>query len=106
MKLSDLSLFNSSGKNETTYDNWLIQVKNKLWGNIDAYSTEELRIIYAADCVSGDTLVLISPHLNTINHHVYVTVRELYKHLDELYGDLNKEKNAYHTFKELTIKKG
>jgi hypothetical protein len=33
-------------------------------------------------------------------------VKELYEHLDELYGDPNKEKNARHTFKELTMKKG
>ena len=106
MKLPDPSLFDGSGKDGTTYDNWLIQVKNKLRGNVDAYPTKELRIIYAAGCMSDDALALISPRLDAANHHAYATVKDLYEHLDELYGDPNKEKNARHTFKELTMKKG
>ena len=47
-KLPDPPLFDGSCKDGTTYDNWLIQVKNKLRGNADAYPTEDLRIIYAA----------------------------------------------------------
>jgi hypothetical protein len=106
MKLLDSPLFDSSCKDKTTYDNWLIQVKNKLCRNADAYSTEDLQIIYAAGQVSGDALALISLQLDAANHYVYATVRELYKHLDKLYGDLNKEKNARCVFKDLTIKKG
>jgi len=105
-KLPDPPLFDGSRKDGTTYDNWLIQVKNKLRGNADAYPTEDLRIIYAAGRVSGDALTLISPRLDAANHHAYATVRELYEHLDELYGDPNKEKNARRVFKELTMKKG
>jgi hypothetical protein len=56
--------------------------------------------------VSGDALALISPRLDAANHHAYRTVEELYEHLDELYGDPNKERNARHTFKELAMKKG
>ena len=105
-KLPDPPLFDGHSKDGTTYDNWLIQVKNKLRGNSDAYPTEELRIIYAAGRIGGDALALISPRLNAANHHAYITVRELFEHLDELYGDPNKEKNARHTFKELSMKKG
>jgi Zinc knuckle len=105
-KLPDPPLFDGSSKDGTTYDNWLIQVKNKLRGNADAYPTEELRIIYTAGRVSGNALALISPRLDSANHHAYKSVRELYEHLDELYGDPNKEKNARYTFKELVMKKG
>jgi hypothetical protein len=56
--------------------------------------------------MSGDTLVLISLCLDAVNHYAYTTVKELYEHLDELYGNSNKGKNARHTFKELTMKKG
>ncbi|KAH0545106.1 hypothetical protein GP486_008469, partial [Trichoglossum hirsutum] len=44
--------------------------------------------------VSGDALVLISPRLRAANRHAYKTVDELYGHLEELYGDPNKERNA------------
>ena len=105
-KLPDPPLFDGSCKDGTTYDNWLIQVKNKLCRNADAYPTEDLRIIYAAGRVSRDALTLISLQLDATNHHAYATVRKLYEHLDELYGDLNKEKNARHVFRELVMKKG
>jgi hypothetical protein len=105
-KLPDPPLFNGTSKDGITYDNWLIQLKNKLRGNLDAYPTEELRIIYAASRVSGDALALISPRLGADNHHAYTTTAELYEHLDELYGDPNKVRNARHAFKELAMKKG
>ena len=94
MKLPNLLLFDGSIKDRVTYDNWLIQVKNKLYSNADAYLTEDLKIIYVAGWVSSDTLTLISPHLWASNRHAYETVNELYEHLEELYGDPNKEQNA------------
>ncbi|KAH0543434.1 hypothetical protein GP486_008577, partial [Trichoglossum hirsutum] len=84
----------------------LVQVENKLRGNTDAYSTEDLKIIYVAGRVSGDTLALISLRLRATNRHAYETLNELYKHLEELYDDPNKERNAQQAFKDLTIKKG
>ncbi|KAH0542447.1 hypothetical protein GP486_008640, partial [Trichoglossum hirsutum] len=47
-KLPDPPLFNGSTKDRVTYDNWLIQVENKLHGNADTYPTEDLKIIYVA----------------------------------------------------------
>jgi hypothetical protein len=105
-KLPDPPLFDGSNKEGVTYNNWLIQVKNKLRGNADAYPTEDLKIIYAAGRVSGDALALISPRLDAANRHAYDTLDELYEHLEELYGDPNKERNARQAFKELTMKKG
>jgi hypothetical protein len=55
--------------------------------------------------VSKDTLALILLQLNAANHYAYTTICKLYKHLDKLYSDLNKKKNAYYMFKNLTIKK-
>jgi hypothetical protein len=81
-------------------------VKNKLYRNADAYLTEDLQIIYTAGWVSEDALTLISLQLDAANHYAYTTVRELYKHLDKLYSDLNKKKNARYVFKDLTMKKG
>jgi hypothetical protein len=105
-KLPDPPLFDGTSKDGVTFDNWLIQVKNKLRGNADAYPTEDLKIIYAASRTSGDALALISPRLSAANRHAYETLDELYEHLEELYGDPNKERNARQAFKDLTMKKG
>jgi hypothetical protein len=104
-KLPDPPLFDGSLKDGTTYDNWLVQIENKLRGNADAYPTEDLKIIYVAGRVSGDALALISPRLRAANRHAYETVNELYEHLEELYGDPNKERNARQAFKDLAMKK-
>jgi len=84
----------------------VIQVKNKLRGNSDSYPSEDLKIIYVAGRIGGDTLVLISPRLNIVSRYTYKIVAELYKYLDNLYGDPNKERNTRQAFKDLGIKKG
>ena len=56
--------------------------------------------------MSDNALALISLQLKALNSHIYNTVTELYKHLDELYSDLNKECNARQAFKDLVMKKG
>ncbi|KAH0551113.1 hypothetical protein GP486_007541, partial [Trichoglossum hirsutum] len=53
-KLPDPPLFDGSTKDGVTYDNWLIQVENKLCGNADTYLTEDLKIIYMAGQVSSN----------------------------------------------------
>jgi Zinc knuckle len=106
VKLPDPPLFEGRIKDGITFDNWVIQVKNKLRGNSDSYPSEDLKIIYVAGRVGGDALALISPRLNTASRHAYETVAELYKHLDDLYGDPNKERNARQAFKDLGMKKG
>jgi hypothetical protein len=83
-----------------------VQVKNKLRDNTDSYLTEDLKIIYTTGQVSGNTLALISPQFEASNPHIYDTVTELYEHLYELYGNLNKERNAQQVFKNLVMKKG
>ena len=93
-KLPDPSLFNESSKDRPTFDNWLVQVKNKLQGNVDSYSTEDLKIIYTTSQVSSNALTLIFLQLEALNSHVYDTMIELYKYLYKLYSDLNKECNV------------
>ncbi|KAH0551105.1 hypothetical protein GP486_007549 [Trichoglossum hirsutum] len=88
-----------------TYNNWLVQVENKLRSNADAYLTKDLKIIYVAGRVSGDAFTLISSCLRAMNWHAYETIDKLYGHLEELYGNPNKERNACQAFKDLTMKK-
>jgi hypothetical protein len=106
VKLPDPPIFEGTTKDGITFDNWLVQIKNKLRGNSDAYQTEDLKIIYVSGRVGGHALALISPRLNQDGRHAYETVGELYTHLEELYGDPNKERNARQAFKELSMKKG
>jgi Zinc knuckle len=106
VKLPDPPVFEGKTTAGPTFDNWLVQVKNKLRGNADAYPSEELKIIYVSGRVGGDALALISPRLDEASRHAYTTVAELYTHLEELYGDPNKERNARQALKDLVMQKG
>ena len=56
--------------------------------------------------MEGNALALVSPRLNPANRHAYHTIQELYEHLEELYGDPNKERNTRQGFKDLVMKRG
>jgi len=49
---------------------------------------------------------LISLRLDLASRYTYETVADLYKYLEELYGNPNKERNTRKAFKDLVIKKG
>jgi hypothetical protein len=91
-KLPDPVLF--SGEDRTMFDDWLIQIKNKLRGNRDFYPTEDMKILYVSSRLSGSALALVTPRLDEDCQTAYHTVSELYIHLKELYSDPNKASNA------------
>jgi hypothetical protein len=63
-KIKDLLLFSGKCENGTLFDDWLVQVKNKLRGNKDWYNTAELRLIYVSELLKGDALALTSTRTN------------------------------------------
>ena len=104
--LPDPPVFEGNVPDGISLDNWLIQVRNKLRGNAELYHSEDLKIIYAAGRVGGNALALIASRLNTAGLHAYQTVDDLYQHLEVLYGDPNKERNARRLFKDLSMEAG
>jgi hypothetical protein len=60
-KLPDLTLFTGD---RTVFDNWLIQIKNKLQGNTASYPTEDLKIIYVSSRLAGNALALTNPYMD------------------------------------------
>ena len=61
--------------------------------------------MYVVSRLSSKALTLVSLYLNQSNRYMYQMVTELYDHLGELYGDLNKEWNARQVFKDLIMKR-
>jgi hypothetical protein len=101
-KLPDPPLF--SGEDRTLFDDWLVQIKNKLRGNEDFYPTEVLKIIYVSSRLSSGALALVTPRLDEDSEYAYHKVTELYTHLKELYSDPNKANNARREFHNLRMK--
>ena len=102
-KLPDPPKFSGKLANGTTFENWLVQVKNKLRGNSDHYQSEDLKVIYVAGLLEGNALALVTSRLDPDNLLYYSTVTELYAHLLELYGDPNRTRNARQEFKQLIM---
>jgi hypothetical protein len=105
-KLPHPPTFDGTTDSGIIFEDWLVQVKNKLRGNYDHYPTEDLKVIYVAGLLQGNALALIAPRLDEDNQGYYQTVKELYRHLQELYGDPNRERNARRNFKSLYMKMG
>jgi hypothetical protein len=101
-KLPDPPLF--SGEDRAMFDDWLVQVKNKLRGNHEMYPTESLKIIYVAGRLTGTALALVTPRLDEDCQYAYLAVAELYAHLKELYSDPNKANNARREFQNLRMR--
>jgi hypothetical protein len=59
--LLDLTLFYGD---RTVFDDWLVQIKNKLQGNANIYLIEDLKIIYISSRLIGNTLALTNPRIN------------------------------------------
>ena len=53
------------------FDNWLIQIKNKLRGNANYYPSKDLKIIYIIRRLTSTTLTLITPRLDKDNDYTY-----------------------------------
>jgi len=104
IKLPDPPLF--SGADPSLFDDWAIQVKNKLRGNAESYPDELLKILYVSSRLTGDALKLTNPRLDEENPMVYRTVTEFLFHLKELYSDPNKIHNARRAFQSLMMKAG
>jgi hypothetical protein len=90
----------------TVFDDWLVQIKNKLRGNADMYPTEDLKIIYVSSRLAGDALALTNPRMNQESPHRYRQLSEIYDHLNELYSDPNKLQNARRDFGKLMLRPG
>jgi hypothetical protein len=86
-KLPDPTLF---AGDRTVFDDWLVQIKNKLRGNADSYPSEDLKIIYVSSRLTGNALALINPRIDEDSPNRYRQLSELYSHLKELYSNPNK----------------
>jgi hypothetical protein len=103
-KLPDPPLF--SGADPTLFDDWIIQIKNKLRGNAESYPNELMKILYVSSRLTGHALSLTNPRLDEENPITYKTIIEFISHLKELYSNPNKIHNARRAFQSLGMKAG
>jgi hypothetical protein len=86
------------------FEPWLSRMRNKLKANADHYNTEELRMTYVENRVDGIAASHLSPRLRPDAVNPYTSAEEMFKHLETIFMDPNKEANARREFRVLDMK--
>jgi Zinc knuckle len=106
-KIADPPFFaNKPEEDKLSFDGWLIQVRNKLTSDERQFPTEHRKIIYVTGLLRSPAYDLISPRLDQSNPIAYTTIAELYEHMQELWSNPNKQRDARSAFRKLVMEKG
>jgi len=86
------------------FENWVSKMRNKLKSNRDHYPTEDMRITYVESRVEGKALEHLTPRLRVDAVNPYNTAEEMFKHLESIFQNPNREANAQRDFRKLNMK--
>lgn len=103
-KLPDPPLLDD-GKNPR-FEDWQLQMQNKLKANADHFSTPDLRMAYVASRCTGRAAKHITPRMRDGSTMPYEDSIDMMKHLDEIFGDPNRLVNARRGYRELVMRNG
>ncbi len=77
-------------EDESTWDSWRIKMNDKLQTNVNHFNNENICIVYVISRLEDDA----AEHIFAWHHHdashSYISIYELFKHLKEIYDELNK----------------
>lgn len=105
-KLADPPTFSGDAKSDKLQiDSWIIQVKSKLINDVYHYPNEGRKIAYVQNLLRNPAHQLVKNRLDVDHPHYYQRVTSLFQHLQEIYGNPNKDKDARRDFRKLEMKK-
>jgi len=88
-------------EDESTWNSWRIKINNKLQTNVNYFDNENICIIYVISRLEDDA----AEHIFTWHQHdalhSYILINELFKHLKEIYNELNKNQKYHHEYNTL-----
>ncbi len=98
-KFSNSFIF--TDEDESTWDSWRIKINDKLQTNVDHFDNENICIVYVISRLEDDA----AEHIFTWRWHnalhSYILINELFKHLKEIYDELNKNWKCRHKYNTL-----
>jgi hypothetical protein len=98
-KLLDPKVF--VGERGRTFDNWLINIRNKLEANHDHFPTKRVRIVYVISRINGDASSFIMPRIRPSTINAYTTTKEILYTLERVYSNPNRYTTAKEAFRTL-----
>jgi len=91
-KFLNLSVF--INEDESTWNSWRIKINNKLQTNVDHFINETICIVYVIFRLEDDAAEHIFAWHWHDALHSYILINELFKHLKEIYNELNKNQKC------------
>ncbi len=85
-----LNSFIFTDEDESTWDSWRVKIDNKLQINVDHFDNEHICIVYVISRLEGDAAEHIFAWRQHDASHLYISIDKLFKHLKEIYDELNR----------------
>lgn len=101
-KLPDPELL-TDGKSPR-FEDWLSRMKGKLAGNADHFPTERLRIAYVESRTGDKAAKHLAPRMRDDAPNKFRVASEMFKHLESIFLDPNRQSNARRKFRALQMK--
>ena len=89
---------------DPTFDNWKLQLQDKLEVNVDHFPTPRARMAYVFGCIGGDTQTHLCPWYAEDLADPFISKEEMIDYLSSIYKDPFKVQNACLNYKVLNMK--
>ena len=89
---------------DPTFENWKLQMRDKLQVNSDYFPTEEARMAYVFSRTGGDAQAHLHPRYTETSEDPFLTDQEMINYLSSIYEDPHKVQNARLKYKGLMMK--
>lgn len=86
------------------FEDWLSRMKNKLAGNEDHYPTEVMKITYVESRTGGKAAKHLASRMRDGAVNKFRTADEIFKHLEWIFMDPDRQINARRKFRNLQMK--
>jgi len=96
-----LNSFIFTEEDESTWDSWRIKIDDKLQTNVDHFNNENICIVYVISRLEDDAAEHIFTWYQHDALHSYISIDKLFKHLKEIYDELNRNQKCHHEYNVL-----
>jgi hypothetical protein len=101
-KISDPPVL--TDRTDPMFENWKIQLQDKLTVNTDYFETEEARKAYVFGRTGMDIQTYLQPRYTDNSVNPFKSAEDIIGHLASIYKDLYKVQNARYNYRSLRIK--
>ncbi len=78
-------------------------MRGKFEINWDHYPTDQSKLIYTENRVGGKALQCLESCLHVNSITLFVTIEDLFNHLENIFGNLHRKEHAMEKFRDLKI---